>query len=83
MVNAGTTETFKIAKGDGVKNQHLNIKYYVNNSSSGEQVGIVYKAKWGESSKCPKVAPDDIMEQVKNCGSWGNEKKWQYIFSPK
>ena len=84
-INAGTTGTFGIETGDSGKNQHLNIKYYVNNSSTGEEIGIVYKWKDGETTKphCPADHPDDIIEEVKHCGSWDNNNEWEYIFSPK
>ena len=66
------------------KNGHLNIQYYVNNSSSGEQVGIKYKYKWlSDSGSCPKDTPEDIQEQVKNCDTWDTTDSWQYIYSPK
>ena len=86
-VAAGTTGSFSAKVGqkgeDDFKNKHLNIKYYVNNSSSGEQVGIVFKNNVGGSEHCPKDHPDWMTEQVKNCGTWNNnDKKWQYIYSP-
>ena len=64
---------------------HLNIKYCVNDASSVEQVGIIYKwdGLYGDEH-CPKDHPDDITE-VNHCGFKGDssEKDWRYIFSPK
>ena len=58
---------------------HLNIKYYVNNSDSGEQVGIVYKSDL-TSDSCPKDHPDDISEEVKHCPSCEIPENWKYFF---
>ena len=65
---------------------HLNIKYYINNSTSGEQVGIEYKwdGLYGDEH-CQKDHPNWMTEEVKHCGFKGDnsDKDWQYIFSPK
>ena len=80
-VESEETKSFKIEQGNEVGPYHLNVKYFVNDASSGE-VGIVYKQTTGESH-CPKEHPDDITEEVDHCGSWDNNKEWRYIFSPK
>ena len=81
-VESGETKSFKIEEGNEVGPYHLNIKYFVNDAGSGEEVGIVYKQTTGESH-CPKDHPDDITEEVDHCGSFDNNKEWRYIFSPK
>ena len=84
-VDAGETKSFTIDAGDP-GNEHLNIKYYVNNSSSGEEVGIVYKDEEAGtgSGSCPKDHPDWMTEEVKHCGSWKSDtKEWQYIYTTK
>ena len=82
-IDAGKTDSFEIKEGDSYKNQHLNIRYYVNNSSSEEEVGVVYKWDIGGKPHCPKDHPDDITEEVKHCPSWELDENWEYIFSPK
>ena len=82
-VDPGSTKSFSVTTGDSFKNEHLNIKYYVNNSSSVDEVGIIFKYNIGSNPHCPKDHPDSISEEVKHCGSWTNDNEWQYIFSPK
>ena len=84
QVKALSTGSFTIAQGDlQNENQRLNVKYYVNNSASGEQVGIIYKKIYPDNTHCSKDHPDDITEEVKHCGNWSNNKDWQYIYTPK
>ena len=80
-VEAGETGSFGVVE-EGLP-AHLNVKYYVNTSSSGEDVGIIFKNEVGGSPHCPKDHPDDITEVVKHCGSFDKNTsvKWEYIFS--
>ena len=84
-IEGGETGVFKVTETD-MSPYHLNVKYYINNATSGEQVGIEYKwdGLYG-NEHCPKDHPDWITEEVKHCGFQGNKynKDWQYIFSPK
>ena len=84
-IEAGKTDSsLNIKKKNIVGSKHLNINYYLNNPDSGEQVGILYKSEeiaTGDGSY-PKDHTDEISE-VQHCGSWNNNKKWKYTFSPK
>ena len=87
VIDSGKTESFTAEPNGNFDNIHLNIKYSVSTSdnSQDDQVGIVYKFKTGDmgDGSCPKDHPDWITEEVKHCGSFDNNKDWQYIFSQK
>ena len=78
-----TNDDLHISPGDSLKNADLVIKYYVNNSDSGDTIGIQYNVGDGGSKHCPKDHPDWITEEVNHCGSWDNDNEWRYIFSLK
>ena len=71
---------FTIERGDDLKPRHLNVQYYVDNSKSGKQVGIVYELSRLGDERCKKDHPAGISEEVLNCGNFG-KSNWEYIFS--
>ena len=71
---------FTIERGDDLEPRNLNVQYYVENSKSGKQVGIVYELSRLGDERCKKDHPNGISEDVKNCGNFG-KSEWEYIFS--
>ena len=77
---AHSSGSFKVEQGDSVNNEHLNVKYNIEETE--DQLGIEFK--WdrldGGTKHCPKDHPNWVTEEVQHCGDWS--KGWTYTFSP-